>query len=318
MKLDKLDQKLIGLLFTNARIGNSQIAKKLNVSKEVIHYRINRLLKKEIIKKFIPLVNYAQLGFSTYRIQLDMAELKQEDLDFFKKIPQTSWVVKLHGSWKVAVLFQLKNNKEFFAIFDKVRNHFGKRIEKTLFVIIDAIHHFTPLFDKKVPKKERFSIVNTQYGDSVTMGDTEFILLNELKKDGRASILEIARNTGFSATNLKYHLNKLLKKKIIMGFIPVIDYAKLGYSHFKVAIHLSNAEQKEKLKTLLKYNPKVVYITESYGFYDIECEVLVSEIEELFSFTDDISKEVPLKRSEIIFTLKEVNVNDTPYGLVKK
>ena len=50
--LDLKDKKILVELELNSRRSNNQIAKKVNLSKEVVKYRIDRLLEKGVILRF--------------------------------------------------------------------------------------------------------------------------------------------------------------------------------------------------------------------------------------------------------------------------
>ena len=45
IKLDLKDKRILKELFVNARMPYSTIGKKVGLSKEVVHYRVNRLMK---------------------------------------------------------------------------------------------------------------------------------------------------------------------------------------------------------------------------------------------------------------------------------
>ena len=62
-RVDNLDIKILVELHEDARKSLREIAEKLNVAEGTVYNRINKLRKYGIIEKFIPIVNYSQLGF---------------------------------------------------------------------------------------------------------------------------------------------------------------------------------------------------------------------------------------------------------------
>ncbi|HID43268.1 MAG TPA: Lrp/AsnC family transcriptional regulator [Archaeoglobaceae archaeon] len=62
-KIDNLDIKILVELQEDARKSLREIAEKLGVAEGTVYNRINKLRKYGIIEKFIPIVNYSQLGF---------------------------------------------------------------------------------------------------------------------------------------------------------------------------------------------------------------------------------------------------------------
>lgn len=311
MQLNKLGSKLLTELFKDSRTPNSQLAKTLHTSKEVINYRIKKLLQQGIIRKFIPLIDFSKLGHTRYRIQIKAQNLSEEDYQFLKTIPQTSWIVKLHGYWNIVVLFWLKDNKEFFQLINHINQHFAERLQDTLFTIVDTIYHFPPRPPKG--KVESFFHVTKLQEASHSLNEMERKIITELMKEGRMPILELARKIDSSATNVNYHLKKLIQNKVIIAFIPVINYEKLGLTEFKVTLNLLNPAQKEQLKTLIMSYDNVIYITESYGKYDLEFEMVAKDIKELFAILEDITKKVPLRNQEIMYNAEEMMINELPF-----
>lgn len=318
LELDKLDKKIVLELYQDARMSQKQLARKLKVSKEVVNYRINRLIKEEIIKKFIPLINFSVLGYTIYRIQFKFRKKETENWQkFFNQIPQTSWLVELSGNWDLVVLFWIKENAEFFEIIEQINNHFGENIQEMQFTIVNKVDHFPPnyLLENYSTANKGFCYSIGQSEKKASLDEVDEILIKELMDDGRASILSLAKQINYSATNVKYHLNKLIKQKVIESFIPVIDHTKLNLTHFKVTLNLINPKQKKQLREFLKHSQPVVYITESYGKYDLEFEFITERINQLFSFIEQISQQFPLKQQEIIFNNQELLVNKTPFGI---
>ena len=130
MSLDKLDQKIIAELFHDARMSHSQLGKRVGTSKEVINYRIGRLLKQGIISKFIPLIDFSRLGYLNYRVQLKFNH-RDKALwhSFFSAIPQISWLVELQGNWDLVATFWVQSNGNSLKSSQKFR-HNSKKISK--------------------------------------------------------------------------------------------------------------------------------------------------------------------------------------------
>lgn len=342
IRLDSKDAKIINGLFDNSRVSSKELKKKINASKEVINYRIKNLLKENIIINFSPIINFAITGYSTYRLQLQFKEKnEQEWYEFFKAIKQTSWIVQLQGSWDLAVLFWIKNNKEFFEILESTNKKFGSNILKKTFVIIDKIYVLSPNYlyalqstekstaikeknknmkeksignaieNKRIEKNRKYYIIGKQ-GENIALDETDNKLIEELNKDARVPILQLSKKLNISATNLNYHLKKLISSNLIEGFIPIINYEKLNLTHIKVNLMLTNPETKNTLKSILINNLNTIYITESYGNYDLEFEYLANNTAQLLNFIEEISKKVSIREYETIYTKKEILVNRTP------
>ena len=77
--LDKIGKKILYFLDINARMSNSQIAKKLKTSQEVVDYRIKRMIKNEIINRFFTHVRAEKVGYTNYMLHLAIKGLQDND-----------------------------------------------------------------------------------------------------------------------------------------------------------------------------------------------------------------------------------------------
>ena len=58
---------------------------------------------------------------------------------------------------------------------------------------------------------------------------TDLEIIDKLKKDGRASFSDIADDLGLATSTVTGRFQKLEEQGVITGFIPKIDYEKLGF-----------------------------------------------------------------------------------------
>jgi len=72
--LDLKDRKILYYLDINSRQSNSDIAKKVGLSKEVVNYRIKRLEKEGIIKGYYTVLDFYKLGYISVRVYLKLID----------------------------------------------------------------------------------------------------------------------------------------------------------------------------------------------------------------------------------------------------
>ena len=63
MRLDTKDQKIMFLLSKNARMSYSELGKLTRLSRDVVKYRMEKLLDAGVVKAFKTVINYRLLGF---------------------------------------------------------------------------------------------------------------------------------------------------------------------------------------------------------------------------------------------------------------
>src|SRR3989338_8419198 len=95
--LDTKDRKILSELDFNARQSNSEIGKKVRLSKEVVKYRIDRMMENGLIVRFHTVINYFKLGIQKYK-------------QYHKK---TEWVATATGEWDIICGFLVGNINEF-------------------------------------------------------------------------------------------------------------------------------------------------------------------------------------------------------------
>jgi DNA-binding Lrp family transcriptional regulator len=64
LELDELDREIISLFNDDGRVSYRKIAKKLDISIGTVHNRMEKLTKKGVIKKFVPIIDHDKLGYS--------------------------------------------------------------------------------------------------------------------------------------------------------------------------------------------------------------------------------------------------------------
>ena len=64
--MDKKDLKILRELERNARKSSKAIGKAIGLHPDVVRYRIDRLVKQNIIASFLTFVNFAKIGFVDY------------------------------------------------------------------------------------------------------------------------------------------------------------------------------------------------------------------------------------------------------------
>jgi len=86
IKLDLKDRKILFYLIKNSRQSLKVIGRHAGMSKELVHYRIRRLIKNKILNNFSMVVNFEKLGYalmqSYYKFININPTIKKEIIDF--------------------------------------------------------------------------------------------------------------------------------------------------------------------------------------------------------------------------------------------
>jgi len=311
--IDKKDSRLLLALYEDGRMTTTQLAKRAGISQEVAVYRLKRLKERGLLRNITPIINVAALGLTSYRLQLKLrpttAERQEAFEAYLRTLPQLSWLVRLAGPWDLAVLLNSKDNEEFWMIYNELFKQFGDLIDRKLFTIVTSITHLAPTY---LLTTRREPLVQELHLQQYRLEENQTKVLRSLFEDGRKSILEIARECALSATTVKYHLNRLRERGIILGFLPLLNVSVLGYEHFKVTLRLDNPAKKGVVREILLQEPNVVYITESLGYYDLEFECEYHKAADVLKLLEQLKSKIHIREEEIIFRNEEIVVNEVP------
>lgn len=94
-------------------------------------------------------------------------------------------------------------------------------------------------------------------------------IIEQLKRDGRASLREIAQALGVSTTTVSKHLGQLEQRGVIRGFKPVLDYPKLGYSITAITQIKAKGNLLHEIVDSLKEDDRLTHVYEITGEFDL-------------------------------------------------
>jgi len=129
-------------------------------------------------------------------------------------------------------------------------------------------------------------------------------ILSELMKDARKSVREIAKATNSSPATVHNRLQKLLKKGIVKGFVPLVDASKVGFPITAIIMVSAKGDKLRKLEEDLKRVKNVMAIYDITGDYDLMIIAKFRDMESLDVFVKDL-----LAREEVVKTLTHIAFN---------
>lgn len=106
----------------------------------------------------------------------------------------------------------------------------------------------------------------------MSLDKIDFKILYNLDYNARISLTDLSKIVGISKQNLNYRLKKLVKEKVILGFMSVIDIHQLGYLTYRIYFRYKNVDE-HKEKEILSYfqeHKNVLWLVSLSGSWDIE------------------------------------------------
>jgi len=294
--LDLKDRKILHELDLNARQSDSEIAKKVGLTRDSTRYRINRLIENGHINYFMTLLNSMKLGYDWYRtffkFQNLTIEKEKEIIDYLKE--QASWISKVEGIWDLNTGIFVKNVYEYRDLINEFLLKYSSFIERYDVSIVtrEWSYHRDYLLNKKqkTSKPLLMGFDSQKEYKTETIDETDYKILKTILKNARMKTIDIAREIKTTEMVVRYRLKNLIKKGIIIGFKPFLNVHKLGYTYFKIHLTLQNLNP-EKKKSIVNYihqHPNTIHMTELVGGADLETEFQVKTNEEFYANVQDL------------------------------
>lgn len=317
LKLDLKDWKILSELDKNSRQPDSIIAKKVRLSKQVVNYRIKRLIDENIITGFSAQINISKLGYSAHKIYIQFRsipkEKEEETWAYLKKHPKIVWIVTCSGQWNLIFGILSKNATELENTLNDFMNRYSQYIlNRSISIFNTAILCHRKWLTNS--KDDKVWIIGGNI-EEVKLDLIDKTILEELSKNARTQLLDIAKKTKTSSTLIIQRIKKLSREGVILGFRLGINREKLGINYCKAFFYYENKTvQKENL--LISYCrmlSEIVGISKSIGPWDLELEFEVKNYDEFHKLINEIKNKFSLiNRFETVYIDKEYGIGFMP------
>jgi len=291
-KVDLKDRKILLELDLNSRQTASQIGRKVGLSKEVVNYRINNLVKNGFIKYFYITLNTLMLGYLHYKIYFKLQnvepEKEKELIDYFVKNKNCIWLGTCRGNWDLAVSLLARSPSHFGRLYQQIINDYGKFfLEKNILLIEKAPTFNRAYFQEKIQPIE-FEYVEKE--EIPKLDNIDKKILSILSTNARMPFIDLMEKLKLTRDVATYRIKRLQKRGIIQGFRTSFNLEKLGYSYYKVLFTFKNLNEKREKEFIsyCKLNRNIVQYIKLIGNWDVEIEFEVQNDTQLHNFLLDI------------------------------
>jgi len=292
-KMDLKDRKILYLLNRNARFSDTMIAKTLKLKREVVSYRIKKLIERNILHGFLTLINPIRLGFRIHIVYLKLKELKDvnEVIDYFVNLKEVSRLQNCSGAYDLQIMFSTKDISDFNNVFEGIISKLSDTINDYLIVEIIEENflglqlllnneerkemNLNPIeFKGSSFQKDFLNIKKTN--NTIKIDEKDKMLLEFLVLNARISIIELSKKLNLSVTSIENRIKNLIKDGVIKAFIPYISLAHLGYQWYNVCFQVKNINEK-KFISYLENNTNVPWCTKMVGKWNYQFSIFARD-----------------------------------------
>jgi DNA-binding Lrp family transcriptional regulator len=160
--IDKKDLKLLRLLSGNARASTYELGKNLGMSPDTVTYRMKKLIKERVIRKFTLLINYSLLNYNwyTYTVELKVFSRKNEQRfeEFLRQHPHIVRAAKTIGGWDLLMYIIADHPTRYHQVIKSIKRDFSDVIKNYEAWIAYKEHIYNPMpkcIDRVVLKEKR-------------------------------------------------------------------------------------------------------------------------------------------------------------------
>ena len=288
--LDAKDKKIIHFLSVNARMPDSQIAKDVELSRAAVTYRIKRLEKLGIMKKYVAWINTVDLGYNNFHIYLKLRNFTVEKLNKILKIikddPNIKWLVTLGWPYDLFFVMSAKNMQDLDIKLKELYSNFEEDILNTKIHLVDSIIKDVPPFFSELLKYPKAHNIQ-ELKKAIKLDKTDVQILEFISENARAHVVDIADNLktkikSITPEAVSYRMKKMKEMGVLKKYSADLDYRKLGFHWFMIIFKLNKISKDLDNKIRLLCNPrsKIRYVDKTID-HRIRIQILANNLEEV-------------------------------------
>jgi DNA-binding Lrp family transcriptional regulator len=322
-KIDILDRKILFELDQDSRQSASKIGKKLKTNKNVINFRINKLVEEGVIRQFVTMISPSNLGLKPYKFYLQLQNLTKDKERTIEEIGQklpVYWMARVSGKWDLIIGVLAKSQKDLNKIKQELLKILNDNIvNKTFSMVTEAPQYYRNyLIETKEISKVKYWI-----GDSNTkiIDKKDYEIIKIMAENSRIQIIELAKKVKLNVKTVIKRTKKLEKEGVIYDYRISLNLNKMGYKYYKCFLTLKNSDNK-RLKEFLEYcqsNKNIIHLIECVGDWDYEPEIEAESDEKFYEIINEIREKFKdiFREIETINIIKEYNYVCLPCAIIQ-
>ena len=284
INLDLKDKKIMALLSQDARIPLTQLAKRAGLSRDSVAYRIKNYEKEGIIQGYRTLVDISKFGYSNYHLFIklnDMSEnIEKKIITKLVKHPFIRAIIKFSGTFDFEIALIARNTLELDSFITKIINDCSVYLadyEILTIVKTYAAETFPPNFYNFEEKQTPFPLKEAK------LDKKDIEILKIIGEKALIPLHEIGHKTKLSADAVSYRIKNMVQSKVIIKFLPVVNYAALSYNLYTLLLNVNALnENKEKiLKEFLSKDKNTLWAVKTLGRFNVLIYLLVKDVAQL-------------------------------------
>lgn len=309
--LDAKDKEILRELDTNFRQSFTQIGKKVNLSKNSVALRFEKL-KNYTLHNMVG-INIELLNLTKVRVyySFDYYNKKTEKaiISEGKKHKNIQWIEKYFGAYDIGVGFLLDNFDDLAFQINRFDERFAGRIDKKEIQILFKQHYYRYNFLHDKPVTWVSKIEKTSKKEELSLTDKR--IMGALLYDPRINVVDIACKLRISTKTVSKRIKALEKSGVIMGYFMTLDPKAFNHDKYMLFVQLQNLKRSQEFEEYLGSIKNIKFFAKILGMWDYEINLIYPNASELQKHIELMKERFPnlLKKIEIMSFGKRIFTN---------
>lgn len=297
-KIDLKDRKILYELDLDCRQSNTQIGKKVGLTRDVVAYRINRLQEEGVIKNFWTAIDTYKLGYLVFRIYINFqyvsSAIKKEIVQHFVDYRNAWAVISLKGEIDFDVVIWVKDVYELYKFWNQTLDKFEEYFAKYTFSTLVEVFIYKPSFLLgDTSGNDRLMYTTTCSGQPVVIDQIDYDILNEIALNARIPLIDLAEKLNCTSQTINNRLKNLTNTGVIRAYRVNINLQHFHLYKYKLEIYLRDHKQRKAIWEYVKQKSYCDTLDVSVGWCDLEFELIIKSIDELTQIQEDLFTKFP-------------------------
>jgi DNA-binding Lrp family transcriptional regulator len=299
-KVDDVDWKIIQLLLKDARVTNRAIAKEVGITEATAATRLEKLLKRNVIK-IIPVYDWKAAGYTEDAlIYVQVAKRSPAEVaTILASFPGVLTVGISFGSSDLIVVLAL-TQPEFYQTVSRI-----EAVEGVADLQVERIQNvlaFVAFWVRLPPKLTRPASLPAP---AIVLDAIDRNILSRLQSEGRISSREIARKLDVHDAKIRSRIRRM-EESGLLGLRTVVDPTRTGRETDPgYVVGITATGNPEGIANRLKDIPEALYVAVTQGRHNVTAIIQGPSARELNHLLDTVLWSTGEIRSIRVFVIAD-------------
>jgi DNA-binding Lrp family transcriptional regulator len=289
-KLDETDLQILAQLDLNARSTTTEIARELNLSENTVKSRIKYLNESGVIIRNSPIIDFFALGYKSsqfnFKLHNTNTTIEQQITDYLNNSQYVRWFGYGEAGHGIDFISWFKSKEQLYTLWDEFRKNFKPYIKESSIVVCHSeIRSGLPVTKTLTQEKNDIEIGKNNI---CKINEMDRKIIRILSSNGRATYSTIGKAVGITPAAIKYRIDRLVEKNVIVGFRPIIDFSKYGNDLYRVEFNLNSLNKLKEIEQFVLSLSNVPHLIRNIGDADLDILIEAGSKKQLFSTLNDI------------------------------